>query len=364
MYDRDRLLDSIDLAALADDLLGPHSGTARTPTWPCPNPNHAQTGRTPPVTIFWSRTGNERWHCHGCGDGGTAIDLVMAVDRCDVRTALDTLAQRTGHSTDDPPRRRSSRPRRPPPPPAPDRVTDPDGLTGFVNDCARRLWTPEGRPVRRWLTHTRGLPADVLRHNRVGADPGAARQPRPAGMPTAGWAAVLPVHRQDEPVFAQLRAISTGPVRYLNAAAELAPNPRVAHYQPVEERGPCVVVTEGILDALSAAAAGYRSAPLLGASIPDPTRPDPTTEHIAEALLEPGGRIILALDADDAGRRGADRLRTLLGERHDREVARLDLPAGVNDLNDWMRTAPDWPRTLEDALRTAIDATRTHSLTR
>jgi len=364
VYDRDRLLDSIDLAALADDLLGPHAGTARTPTWPCPSPDHAQTGRTPPVTIFWSRTGHERWHCHGCGDGGTAIDLVMAVDRCDVRAALDTLAQRAGHSSDDPPRRRSPRPRRPPPPPAPDRVTDPDGLTRFVNDCARRLWTPEGRPVRRWLTQTRGLPADVLGHNRVGADPGAARQPRPAGLPTAGWAAVLPVHRQGEPVFAQLRAISTGPVRYLNAAAALAPNPRVAHYQPVEQRGPCVVVAEGILDALSAAAAGYRSAALLGASIPDPTRRGPTTEQITEALLEPAGRIILALDADDAGQRATKRLAALLEDRTERQVLRLTPPNGINDLNDWMRTAPDWPRTLEDALRTAIDATRTHSLTR
>lgn len=364
MYDRDRLLDSIDLAALADDLLGPHAGTARTPTWPCPNPNHAQTGRTPPVTIFWSRTGNERWHCHGCGEGGTAIDLVMAIDRCDIRTALDTLAQRTGHSTDHPPSRQPSRPRRPPPPPAPDRVTDPDGLTRFVDDCARRLWTPEGRPVRRWLTQTRGLPADVLRHNRVGADPGAARQPRPDGMPAAGWAAVLPIHRDAQVVFAQLRAISTGPVRYLNAAAELAPNPRVAHYQPVEQRGPCVVVTEGILDALSAAAAGYRSAALLGASIPDPTRPGPRVEQIAEALLEPDGRIILALDADDAGDRATKRVRTLLRDRAGGEVVRLTLPSRVNDLNDWLRQTSDWPRDLEDALRTAIDTTRTHSLNR
>lgn len=364
MYDRDRLLDSTDLAALADDLLGPHTGTARTPTWPCPNPNHAQTGRTPPVTIFWSRNGDERWHCHGCGDGGTAIDLVMAVDRCDVRHALGTLARRTGHTPDEPSSRRPFRPRRPQPPTAPDRVTDPDGLAAFVDDCARRLWTPQGRPVRRWLTHTRGLPADVLRHNHIGADPGAPRQPRPDGMPAAGWAAVLPVHCDGQAVFAQLRALSSRRIRYLNAAAQLAPNPRVAHYRPVDERGPCALVTEGILDALSATAAGYRSAALLGASMPDPARGNHAADQITDALLEPGGRIILALDDDDAGHRASERLGALLNARTNQEAVRLTLPPRTNDLNDWMRSANDWPQTLEGALRTAIDAHPAHSLTR
>ena len=365
MYDRDRLLDSVDLSALADDLLGTRTGTARTPTWPCPNPNHAQTGRTPPVTVFWSRAGHERWHCHGCGDGGTAIDLVMAIDRCDVRAALDTLARRAGHTPGTEQARRRQRPRRRSNPPSqPDRVTDPEGLAAFVDDCARRLWTPEGRPVRRWLTHTRGIPAEVLRHNRVGADPGLARQPRPGGMPSAGWAAVLPVHRDGQTVFAQLRSLSNGRLRYLNAASELAPNPRVAHYQPVEERGACVLVTEGILDALSAAAAGYRSAALLGASIPDADRPTPAAGQITGALLEPGGRLVLALDADEAGQRGTRRLEALLGAPANRDVAFLSLPDGVNDLNDWMRESGEWPPALEHALRIAIEIQPSHALTR
>ena len=78
MYDRDALLAAVDLRALADDLLGHRSGTGRSPMWPCPNDQHAQSGRTPPVSIFTSRRGEQRWRCHGCGDGGTAIDLVLA----------------------------------------------------------------------------------------------------------------------------------------------------------------------------------------------------------------------------------------------------------------------------------------------
>ena len=52
MYDREALLAATDLAALADDLIGGHVGTARSPMWTCPNPNHVQTGRTPPLSIF------------------------------------------------------------------------------------------------------------------------------------------------------------------------------------------------------------------------------------------------------------------------------------------------------------------------
>ena len=365
MYDRDRLLDSIDLAELADSLLGPRAGTTRSPTWPCPNPNHAQTGRTPPVTIFRSRAGDERWHCHGCGAGGTAIDLVMSVDHCDVRQALETLGRGSGQR-DDLQRAQPARHahRRPPAPPRPDTVVDPEGLADFVASCARRLWTPEGRPVRRWLTRIRGIPPDVLRHNHIGADPGAVRQRRPDGMPAAGWAAVLPVHRDGEPVFAQLRVLSSRRLRYLNASSDLAPNPRIARYEATDPRGSCVLVTEGIIDALSAAAAGYQSAALLGAAVPQPGERTPAADQIAEPLLSTPGCIVLALDADDAGQRGAARLHELLSSRTDRPVLQLHLPHGVNDLNEWMRQATDWSAELEDSLRVALDTQTTRALTR
>ncbi len=135
MYDRDRILDSVDLASLADEVLGEHHGSDRSPTWPCPNPNHAQTGSTPPVTIFRSNTGDERWHCHGCGAGGTAIDLVMTTQNVDVREALEALAARSGISEEDRPLRRTRRctPRHVPS----DGVTDPDGLASYVDACAK-----------------------------------------------------------------------------------------------------------------------------------------------------------------------------------------------------------------------------------
>src|SRR5918997_4219396 len=96
MYDRDRLLASVDLELLADEFLGTRKGTHGSGMWACPDPQHAQTGRTPPVSVFRSRRGEQRWRCHGCGAGGTALDLVIAVRGVDVRAAFEFLASRAG----------------------------------------------------------------------------------------------------------------------------------------------------------------------------------------------------------------------------------------------------------------------------
>lgn len=46
MYDRDLVVAATNSSALADDLLGLHKGSDRSPRWPCPNPDHHQPGRT------------------------------------------------------------------------------------------------------------------------------------------------------------------------------------------------------------------------------------------------------------------------------------------------------------------------------
>ena len=51
------------------------------------------------------------------------------------------------------------------------------------------LWTKAGEPQREWLA-SRGLRPEVLRANRVGADPGRRYLPRPKGLP-GGWPAVV-----------------------------------------------------------------------------------------------------------------------------------------------------------------------------
>src|SRR5207249_4884440 len=96
-YDRDEILARVDLPALCEETLGPPKGRGRSATWPCPAPRHGtQTGKTPPVSIFTTRYGEQRWRCHACGAGGTAIDLVMVTQGLGFRDAIEVLAQRTG----------------------------------------------------------------------------------------------------------------------------------------------------------------------------------------------------------------------------------------------------------------------------
>lgn len=367
MFDRDRILDAIDLRVLADELLGPHSGTERSAMWPCPSSQHAQTGRTPPVSIFRSQDGEERWHCHGCGIGGSAIDLVMEARGVSVRDALAELAGRAGLSEQAPATEVvRTRPKTRAPVRGDRAVADPEGLAAYVKECADRLWRPEGRPVLRWLTRARGLPEEVLRVNHIGADPGRRVQVRPEGMPSAGWAAVLPAFEVGRPVFAQLRSIDPlpGRPRYLNAATRLAPNPRVTMHEPAHVGAGCVIVSEGIIDALSANAAGFRSAAVLGAALAGLGGDGPGPTELTERLARVGGTLVVAFDADADGDRGARRLQQLL-RASGAKVVRIHVPHAANDLNAWMRASRDWQRTISMAARSALSAARPpHSLAR
>ncbi|MBK5224106.1 MAG: toprim domain-containing protein [Acidimicrobiia bacterium] len=342
MYDRDALIAATDLRHLADELLGPHHGGERTPTWRCPNPQHAQTGRTPPVNVFTSRRGEPRWRCHGCGEGGTAIDLVMICRGIGPRDALDELARRAGRIPE-PPSWEPTRPIRRERPLTPDRCRDPEALGAYVDACAATLWEPAGRPIRRWLTEERGLPERVLKVNKIGADLGPRRQSRPDGMCRMGGA-VLPVIADGQAIYAQVRVPHPRPdrPRYLNPTADLAPNPRLARFRPAAVEHPEVIITEGAIDALSANAAGYRAVAILSAGYPDPT--------IAHALSRIHHPLVIAFDNDDAGRQGAQRLHDLLADQL-RPAPCLDLEE--SDLNEALLAATDWRRDLVRAVMRA-----------
>jgi DNA primase len=336
-FDRDLVLERTDLAALADELLGPHRGRGPSATWSCPDPGHGrQTGRTPPVSIFPSRNGIPRWHCHGCGVGGTAVDLVMVTQGCGVRDALALLAARAGLGEPSAPRPRRPGPApRPAPPDLPPLRPAGAELAAYVDACAQHLRSPAGAHVRAWLA-ARRLPDVVLRANRVGADPGPNRLARAAGLPRRGPAVVLPVFTAaGEVAYLQARYLDPGRAgrKYDNPAGRVAPNPRVAHvHAPRASRRPGVlVVCEGVSDALTVAAVGYPALAVLGAGLPDA----PLARRVAQ--LARGERIVVAFDADDRGQHGARRLRDLLTGLTRGPVGDLQPPGG--DLNDWSRHA-------------------------
>lgn len=329
-YDRDALLAGVDLQNLADELLGARQGRARSPTWPCPMPTHAQTGRTPPVAIFSTRWGEQRWHCHGCGACGTAIDLVMQAKNVPVREAMDWLAGRSGqHSQRDfgPPALRRR-------PPVVASLPDP-GIDTYAAECERLLWTPQGRSARGWLIDTRRLSEDVLRANRVGYDPGARRLDRPDGVPRPPGV-VLPVLNEDgRAVFTQTRRLGSvkGP-RYLNCASRAAPNPRMASYQlgSVDAGSRCLIVCEGAIDALSAVSAGHHAVAILGTSLAD--------DRVASRLAMGTRRPVIAFDADEAGDAAAARLTDLL-RAEGVDARRLRPRVHVGDLNAWLIQSGD-----------------------
>lgn len=162
----------------------------------------------------------------------------------------------------------------------------------------------------------------MLVENRIGADLGPRTQSRPDGMPRVAGI-VLPAIENDHAVYAQIRVPHPEPdrPRYLNPTSDLATNPRISRARPVGTRHREVVVTEGAIDALSAAA-NFRAIAVLSATYGD--------EAVAASLAKLPHPLVIAFDADDAGPAGAHRLASLL-EARQRPPVVVDLEHG--DLN-------------------------------
>lgn len=334
-YERDEVLARTELAELCDEFLGPRKGRGPSATWPCPSTGHGpQTGRTPPVGVFRTHYGEQRWRCHGCGAGGSALDLVMQAQGLDFAGAVAVLGRRSGAAErpgqrPDRPFRTGDRARPPAPVPTPSPV-----IEDYVAACEAFLWSPAGRPQHAWLAG-RGLGDDVLVANRVGADPGPRRMARPAGLPRGGMGVVLPVlDGTGRATYLQTRYLGHPRRRYENPATALVGvSPRLAE---VRVAGPCVapdavVVCEGILDALSAAQAGQRAVAVLGVAAPNRAMADQVVQRF------PGERLVVAFDGDPAGRCGAERMVELLADAGAGErVGVVEVPG---DLNDWLRAS-------------------------
>jgi hypothetical protein len=285
------------------------------------------------VSIFTTTYGEQRWRCHACGAGGTAIDLIMSTQGVAFRDAIELLANRAGVQPSLEPRMLKPAHIERPKSLAPGEVRP--VVEAYMSACEAWLWSPRGMPMRRWL-RARGFDEPIVRVNRLGADPGPMTLERAKGLPRGGAAIVLPVLGPDDrPTYLQARYLRPNGRRYDNPSADLfGSSPRFAETRLASTAKvlDAVLICEGLPDALTASQAGYRAVGVLGAALPD--------EQLAHRLHErfPQERLVLAFDADDSGQAGQTRLNDLLlhvgaGDR----TTCLEVPRRWGDLNGWLQ---------------------------
>jgi DNA primase len=160
---------------------------------------------------------------------------------------------------------------------------------------------------------------------------------------------VFPALDEDGGVrYLQARCLDPGDgPKYLNPAADLAANPRLAWTVPVQPPRPGIlVICEGIPDALTAAQAGHQAVAVLGSHAPD--------AHVAVALAtrarRDGSQLVAVIDNDDAGHAWGERLRRLLDEQG-RPLTVIAPPTLGTDLNDWARHDPTWTAIIDARTR-------------
>lgn len=332
-HDLDDILNRIDLEALADQLCGPHRGQGSGARWPSPVPDHPQTGKTPPMSIFTDRRGRQRWTCWATGTSGTAIDLVTVSRRMSVADAIGWLADRAG-----------SEPTRPVPKPhprAPMRTGPSDALREYVRACVEQLRKPSGAVARDWLAD-RQLNPEILDLNEVGYDPGPTRLRRPRGLPFRGPGIVLPTFdRNGSLVYAQTRYLDVEDAgrKYDNPSSIHATKPALSWPRMLCDDGRCTVVCEGVIDALTVAGIRIRSVALLSAS---------DAGHGLTELASLEGQVVIATDPDEAGRAAGNSVLNSLMKVGLESVRPLELPA---DVNDFARRHGD---RFEEQLRSAV----------
>lgn len=289
------LRPTIDLAAVATNLLGPPPGRrgehGRRLWWSCP----FHEDRNPSFAVD---PGKSCWKCWGCRASGDAAALVMKVRGVTFPEAVRHLA---GDALPSPTRKAPTRPAKPlaPPPPEPTGLPEADAVA-LVEAAAARLWSVERSDALTHLRNTRCLSDETIRRARLGWCDGASIPTRDGDRAFRASGIVVPWFVGDQLVLVKIRQPPGRKPKYAEAyrdASRVACYPSPATVRP----GRPLVVTEGELDALA-----------LGEALGDAA--SVVTLGSASARLDPGivARCLLASpwfvthDADPAGDRAAE----------------------------------------------------------
>jgi DNA primase len=294
------------------------------------------------------------FHCFGCGEGGDVYAFLGKIEALTFPEAVERLARIEGYElryADLRPGERRALSRR-------TRLTD--ALAEAASFYAGQLTGPGGEPARAYL-EARGLDDEAIRHFRLGWAPddweslvrhlhGKGFEPEEvgdAGLATRGprgmidrfrGRVIFPIlERGGRDVVAFGGRILPGaglrtgprdgePPKYINSAESVVYRKSETLYGLNWARGEIVrraetaLVVEGYMDVIGLHQVGVRHAvATCGTAL--------TADHFRQ-LEKFARRVVLALDADDAGFAAADRARALADEVGIREVGVLPLPAG------------------------------------
>lgn len=320
--DRETILDAVDLVAVWPTLVGPQG---RNRQWPCPNPNHAQTGATPPVSIDPE---GRLWHCHGCDAGGTVLDALVLVRGCDVAEAFDAARALAGlPARDRRPRgyRPAPRTNTPPPPPREPVAAVATAETPPAHDPTPMTGQAAQAAMAAYLEH-RGWSPDAVAAFGLVAVRDRWGNPR----------VLHPYRVNGRRLWWQARALGNGKPRWMSPkgartlpyARDLAEIPTVAAEVIGTElytgTRPVVWVCEGPADVV---ALWHVSPGIAAIGLPGTANPSKFLPMVA------GCDLIVCTDADNAGDKCAA---TIAGDAHIHgcRTARLRPPEGL-DVDAW-----------------------------
>jgi DNA primase len=306
--------------------------------------------KTPSFTVNPARG---LWHCFGCGEGGDVYAFLQRIEALSFPESVERLARIVGYElryTELSPGQRKALGRR-------------TRLTEAVEEATRffeaNLADADGADARAYLAQ-RGLSAADAQHFRLGWAPdswdalvrhlagkgyehddilaaGAATQGRRGIIDRFRGRVIFPIiERGGRDVVAfggrilPGRELTTGPrdgapPKYINSSETEVYRKSETLYAlnwsraEIQARRTALVV-EGYMDVIGLHLAGVRNVvATCGTAL--------TAEHLRQ-LEKFAPRIVLALDADDAGFAAAERARTLAQEAGLQEVGVLPLPAG------------------------------------
>jgi len=295
--------------------------------------------------------GKGLFHCFGCGAAGDVIGFVTKYDKVSFGGALEALARRAGLDLpklmESGPRLQQKTPLQALTPPRPsgngNGSSAPTAAAGpllarVVEHYHRTFCEREDAQaylIKRGITDT-----DLIQVLKVGYADGSLLKTVPAsgevreqlvalGVLTAdgrellGGCVVVPI---PDPITGQWTNLYGRGVRTARHCYLSGPLRGVVNFQAAKSSEE-VILTESILDALSFLQAGIATAiPIYGTN-------GFTADHLDLLKREGVKRVILALDADEAGRKGTDALKGRL-QAAGIAVRVASFPAGIKDANE------------------------------